>query len=721
MAAGGSPLRLGPFVGGLNTASDPTAIADAELTECMNMELDIDGSLISRNAFQELQGYTGFTQRVILLCEAIFSGNHYIIASNADGVFHYLNGTWTVITATFQASVAVQYADKVYLVPKPGSANPGGKWDPSGGFVAVAAIPQGQAAVIHKERLFIAPGELATTNASRLKFSDTGDFETWGASNFIDVSQGDGTNLVDLTVFQDNVILFKSQSSYVLAYDTRPTDAVVRKISLTIGVNKQFNMINYENQIYIFSGGWVYEVINYDFHRLNTKVPFIRDDTVPSAFSSESVFLSLIGDRLICRFFRKIYVYGLRTRTWSEWESVENPLHYFGPILTIHPTTGNEYYAGQCITAYGSIVKFYDKQISSSIESVLTPTYTTLDTYTRTVASGLGTTDTGELYTSSGGAASDYSVNGTAMQINLTSVSVDRTYSLPITRVNWDIVKTVSINKIPTGASMQHQCRARLSGNNLYVLTTEFLTGASGVRLVLTKVVAGASTLLGTYTLGTFSANEQVNYRFLLNGTSIRAKLWKTANSEPAGWNLAFTDAGYTGTGTVLWLETLTAGNLNFPIVATEDNLKIGDPTVGLTRLIDCRILTKNFDMAISHQYKRLWWWGADVSSNNAIMGIVTPIVVTFKSSWGSLASKTWGALNTWGSPTTIIESIETAAPTGTGTARRFAKFMKSLRYRQINFAIELTTQGSTVDGPARIFSLTAITESKEVVSKAVS
>src|SRR5258708_4511170 len=133
---GGKPLRLGPFIGGLNLGSDPTAIADAELVECRNLELDIDGSLVSRPPMQEVDGHPSFTTRINALCEAIFSGNHYLIGSNVNGVFQFLNGIWTLITSTFEATAAVQYADKVYLIPHPTAASPGGKWDPTAGFTA---------------------------------------------------------------------------------------------------------------------------------------------------------------------------------------------------------------------------------------------------------------------------------------------------------------------------------------------------------------------------------------------------------------------------------------------------------------------------------------------------------------------------------------------------------------------------------------------------------
>jgi hypothetical protein len=50
----GAPIQVGPFIGGLNTFSDATAIADNELTVCENFELDLDGSLKSRPPIENL-------------------------------------------------------------------------------------------------------------------------------------------------------------------------------------------------------------------------------------------------------------------------------------------------------------------------------------------------------------------------------------------------------------------------------------------------------------------------------------------------------------------------------------------------------------------------------------------------------------------------------------------------------------------------------------------
>lgn len=588
MTSSGQPLRLGPFLNGLNTGSDPTAIADAELAVSFNMELDIDGSLTSRPPFKEIAGPGGITERLIVLCDAVFAGVHYLIASNSNGVFYYASGSWGTITTSIQAYCAVQYADRVYLVARPGSANPGGKWD-GAVFTAVAAIPKGTACTIHKERLFIAPGITATANASRLSFSDPGNFDSWPGTNFLDVNQGDGTNLLDLTVYQDNLLLFKNHSSYVLAYDTRPTDAVLRKISSTIGVPGQYCVANYENQIYVFHNGWIYEIINYDFNRLNTKVPFIRDATAPTPFAAESTCLSLIGDRLVCRLLKKIYVYGLRTRTWSEWGSTEDPLQYFGPVVKVKFDTGPQFFAGSSLLDTRTLIQIVDTVNSTDVETVIT----------QRQATSTGTPLTVDYFVATAADAGDVLVDDYAQLYTSGLVLKEAT-------------KFRVINKVTTGGT-----------TNIYL------------------------------------------------------------TPNPAAFTIA------------------------------TDILKV-IPTV------NCRVKTKNFDMAISHQFKRLWWWGADVSTDRDIRGIATPIVFTFNVTWAQLASYRWNQLNTWAQPLLTSTSVETVTSTGTGTARRFAKFLKSLRFRQINFEVRLVTEGSTSDGPAKLFTMTIITASKQVVPKAV-
>jgi hypothetical protein len=586
---GGQALRLGPFIGGLNTSSDPTTIADAELAELTNFELNNDGSLISRPPFKQLAGPGDSTERVNILCEAVFPSGSYLIVSNTNGIYHWLNGTWTFVTSV-QCYAAVQYADFVYLIPEPNSALPGGKWSPTGGFVAVAAIPQGMAAIIHKERLFVAPGRLTTTQGSRLKFSDPSNPEVFGASSFVDVQPGDGQNLIDLTTFQDNLILFKNNSTYVFPFDVRPSDGVLRRISQTIGASRQNSVANYENQIYVLHEESVYEIINYDFRKINDKVPFVRDATAPSAFADEHTFLSLLDDRLVCRLLNRIYVYGLRTSTWSEWRSSEDLLHYFGPITLLRASTGRRYFAGCCITAYTHLVELAADHSASFKEEIIT---------TEQAVANITSPDRVSFRTT----------NADAADINI-----------------GDFVKLFTSGII-------------LKQDRLFTVTA--------------KVVSGANT---------------------------------TVSFTPEANNA----------------------------VANTDIIRV-------VPVITCTAKTKNFDMAISHQFKRLWWWGADVTTNNDIWGIATPIILSFSVTWAQISGFLWNQLSTWAQPLTEATSVSSMVTTNTGTSRRFAKFLKGLRYRQINFKVVLITDGSTSDGPAQLFTMTIHTESKQVISKAVS
>lgn len=723
----GQPLRIGPFVGGLNTSSDPTAIADAELVECVNFERDIDGSMISRPPLSEIQGSASWTERVVLIGEGIFAGVTYLIGSNSTGVYYSLSGTgaWTSITSTFQSYVAVQYAGFIYMVAKPGSANPGGKWNPTGGFTAVAAIPKGMSAVVHKERLFIVPGMYSTTNESRVTFSDAGDFDTYQPTNFIDVGQGDGTNLIDLTVYQDNLLLFKSKSTYLLSYDTRPTDAQSRKLSDTIGVDRQFCVLNYENQIYILHNNWVYEIISYDFNRLNTKVPFVRNTTAPTAFSDESVFVSLLGDRLICRFYSNVYVYGLRTRTWSNWESEDSRLNFFGPIKKLHKTTGIEYYAGSSLLANTTVIQLFDGSTSSTFESVDTPTQSILDTASVDASNGWGTCTSGEAWAVSSGASSSFNKTSGKANISITVKNTFHDVGVVVPYADLDVTQSFSCSAVAAGGTLVASFRIRdTTTGTYYRVRCEF--GTDGIlRHRLVKSLATVETTVGpaATVVGSYTASEQFTIRIRAVGSSIKYKVWKVSSVEPGTWNNSQVDVDITAAGRYSASGfVMTASTNPTPIIFAMDNLAIGRSS-DTFRTIHCYLKTKNFDMAIPHQFKRLWWWGVDASTSNSITGEIEIIVVNFSVTWGQLAAYTWGQLagNTWGQPLTVPSLVTTEVQVTTAISRRFFKFLKGLRFRQINFRLRMTTGGSTSDGPARVFSITALTESKQTVSKAVS
>lgn len=366
-------LKLGPFVGGINTISDVTAVADSELVDCVNMELDLDGALIQRpplvgdgtNNFGVSQGYLN------VIGTAVINQVNYIIGcvrvSNTGQNRIVINGgtyNWTSIAVNVTSFCALQYRDNIYIIPAPGSVNPGGYFNVlTNTWTADSSMPQGEAGVFFKSRMYIAAGVSATTNTSRLYFTDPiiSDTLSWPAINIIDVSPGDGQKLVDLTVYQDNLMLFKQDSTYVLAYDLQPTDAILRCVNTTIGATGLYCVDQYENSVFCYHEGRVYEIENYNFTHINIKVPFLLDGAVPTNTSRVlNTFICVVGDRLIVRYFNRIYVFGLKTKTWTRWDSGDDLLRNFGRFVGMPSNTiqqlKNTYYAGVNLSTNSSLL-----------------------------------------------------------------------------------------------------------------------------------------------------------------------------------------------------------------------------------------------------------------------------------------------------------------------------------------------------------------------------
>lgn len=377
-------LRLGPFNGGLNISSDPVLIADTELITCLNLELDIDGSLVSRPAIQvTFQGAQN--QRLLIFGSVVFSGTLYLFATRDGKTFVSSNAgsSWTELNpgaASRECKTMEVYNNTVWMPATPTSANGGISWTPGGGAVAVAAMPRATKCIVHKNRLYVCPGNTATSNESRLTFSQSADFTTWPGTSFIDVQPGDGDTLNNIAVYQDNLLLFKGESTHVLAYDLDPVDAILREINPVVGSTDSFGVVQYENTIYSMHRNKVYEISNFNFNIINTKVPPVFDNALPSGTTAryEDQHLSLLGERLIVRYYNRTYSYHLRTKTWSEWEKNDDTStiewHIFGPLVRARDLTGSgldSFYTGYSFDVSSGgykVIKIIDGRTSGAEE-----------------------------------------------------------------------------------------------------------------------------------------------------------------------------------------------------------------------------------------------------------------------------------------------------------------------------------------------------------------
>ncbi len=716
----GETLQIGPFIGGINSQSDPTAISDEELVDCINLELEQSGSLVVRPPIQTITqtGILG-TERLLLLGVITLAGIEYVIGSNDGGVFYRTTGDWQLITNTFEAAAMVQYDGKAWLVPKIGETNPGGSWDGTT-FTADADIPQGGAAAVYKERMFIVPGFLATTNDSRIRFSDAGVFGNWPANNFIDISKGDGQKLVDLQVFKSNLLLFKDHSTYFMAYDGTPFDAIIENVNTTIGPSEPYCVVAYENSIFVYQEGRVYELVNFDYQQANIKVPFFFDGSVPGT-RSEKAFLSTIGDRLVARHFNRIYAYGLRTRVWTRWESNDIELQNIGRIVGIKLQANDEYYAGSSILGDKRVFRIKNELDASTDERNSAGIN---DTFTRSVTDGWGSATSGQAWTNAGGTVpGNYDVNGTQGTHAVDTTNTARTSRFDTyTYRNVDLKVEVKTDQIAVTQPMSAAIMLRyVDSLNMYMARVVFNTNQTAT-IEIVKRVAAADTVLATATVASYThaAGTFISIRGQVDGTTLRAKAWATAGSEPSTWTLTATDSTFT-IGTVGLRSFRNTGNTSGTTIFTWDNLLSTDIVVD----IDCSIRTKNFNLAASHVYKRLNWWGVDILTTRLVTGIVTPIVAQARITWGFLKTNNykWSDLkgNAWSFPTGgEIFTSDPDIATGTSVTRKFIRFVKALRYRQINFQILVPSNGTTSEGPTRIYWLTMTTSTRQVVDKKV-
>lgn len=344
-------IRLGPFVGGLNTASDPTAIGDTELAELVNFEMDDVGALVNRPPIESVVTFSlpanGGTEILGYYFEP--GGVARLIATDRVSNTYWFNGnTWTLLAAR-AFSAMVQYRDELWLITPSGSAQTGGKWTPSGGFVADANIPQGGAIISHKDRLWVAAGKEALTNGTRLYMSTiVSAAVSWPVSKvFINISAGDGQNIVDIMVYQSDIVIFKERSTYRFSFAADPALGTATRISATIGAANSGCVVEYQTQVFVLYNNKIFEFSSYNFQEINSQVPLRADN--PSVTLWRPYGMSAWAGRIIVNYYDYTYVYSLKTRTWSTWKTKHPSLGFMGRFFEIpngRPDQPSAYLAG---------------------------------------------------------------------------------------------------------------------------------------------------------------------------------------------------------------------------------------------------------------------------------------------------------------------------------------------------------------------------------------
>lgn len=162
------------------------------------------------------------------------------------------------------------------------------------------------------------------------------------------------------------------------------------------------------------------------------------------------------------------------------------------------------------------------------------------DTFTRTVAGGLGTSTSGDTWSGS----ASYSVNGSAAVATLAAANsaIESTVTTA-GAADIDIVYSVTIGVLTTGAPWISAMNVRrIDSANLYRVHTE-LKPAGEVYLKITQVAAGSQTDLDDEAaVATYTAGNKVWTHIQAIGGTIRARAW-VGSTEPTTWHVSTTQA----------------------------------------------------------------------------------------------------------------------------------------------------------------------------------
>ena len=208
------------------------------------------------------------------------------------------------------------------------------------------------------------------------------------------------------------------------------------------------------------------------------------------------------------------------------------------------------------------------------------PTVYATDGFQRTVTNGFGTADVGGAWTLSG-TASLFSVSAGSAQIKLAAAASGPSAFLnSVSAGDATGLVDVSFDTAPTGGGEYAYFALRHSGTSDY--RAEVKVASTGVTLYLLKVVSGTQTVLVSKTISglTYTVGSALRIRFSTVGsgtTTLSAKVWNAAATEPASWQLTTTDttASLQAPGGVGLQAYLSNSATSIPVVTSFANLSV--------------------------------------------------------------------------------------------------------------------------------------------------
>lgn len=327
-------LVIDDFSGGLNNVVDPSLIAENEVADLKNLVISSTGKLISRPPIYKVSDYpVAVTSAKALGYYRNEDAVVFLVVATNVGTYIYdlVADSWTLVWA-YEALDMATYAERLYLID---DTQGGGYWSKVSGtyqWTDVAAMPEGNQIHFTKGRLYVS--SRANGNTSTLRYSAVDSIglgttiNDWPSENYIDINEGDGDELIKIIEGNSELFLFRSNSTYRLAYSASadPSLGTLTAMSQNIGADCSRSVVEFENTLAVLHAGTLYQFAGYNFYPYNpsNKVEF----KVKTGFTGQKQGVSKLGQYLIVWHHGFMYCYDTDTGLWSEWESDTGGAHF---------------------------------------------------------------------------------------------------------------------------------------------------------------------------------------------------------------------------------------------------------------------------------------------------------------------------------------------------------------------------------------------------------
>lgn len=304
---------------GLDLINDPQEVGAASAVDMLNMDLDRRGRLRTRD------GYTNFTASVVgavvkdiepyytiggtkqLVVGTV--GNYYVYDTAGAQVGNALGST--IPRMVRWGSPTAEYV--IVVAPSGGGTTlrywDGATWTASAG-PGISTAYGGFGVSPIDNRLLIAGGGTAT-EASRVRFSNAGDPFTWTATDFVDITPGDGEQITAIVPFRDVVIVFK-ETKFAVFYSTSidATGAPIfnyRMVDAGVGCVGPFAFCADATGVYFMDRKGVYRTTGSDPAPVSAALQPLWFGDVPEAYSGSALATQYLSNTVLESFQGRVH------------------------------------------------------------------------------------------------------------------------------------------------------------------------------------------------------------------------------------------------------------------------------------------------------------------------------------------------------------------------------------------------------------------------------